>query len=133
MGIILKSKKNNLIYFIIYFLKITCLSILFWKSPKTFFSLGAPFLYVGAFLSLWGAFFWLASLTKMYAGAYAAGVHCGSLSYFSCWTIAMGARRGGARGGTCPPLEIQKYGGPPKDSLTRKFKKKNIKKIKRRN
>ena len=22
--------------------------------------------------------------------------------------------RGGARGGTCPPLEIQKYGGPPR-------------------
>ena len=30
---------------------------------------------------------------------------------------------GGARGGTCPPLEIQKYGGPPKDNLTRKIKK----------
>ena len=33
----------------------------------------------------------------------------------------MGARRGGARGGTCPPLEIQRYGGPPKDNLTRNF------------
>ena len=40
---------------------------------------------------------------------------------------------GGARGGTCPPLEIKKYGGPPKDNLTRKFKKKKILKIKRRN
>ena len=43
----------------------------------------------------------------------------------------MGARRGGggggARGGTCPPpLEIQKYGGPHKDNLTRKIKKKII-------
>ena len=27
----------------------------------------------------------------------------------------------GARGCTCPPLEIQKYGGPHKDNLTRKF------------
>ena len=32
-----------------------------------------------------------------------------------------GRPQGGARGGTCPPpLEIQKYGGPPKDNLTRK-------------
>ena len=34
---------------------------------------------------------------------------------------------GGARGGTChPPLGIQKFGGPPKDNLTRKLKKKYI-------
>ena len=26
-----------------------------------------------------------------------------------------------ALAGTCPPLEIQKYRGPPKDNLTRKF------------
>ena len=36
----------------------------------------------------------------------------------------MGARRGGGKKGHLPPLEIQKYGGPPKDILTRKkFKK----------
>ena len=34
---------------------------------------------------------------------------------------AHGRPQGGARGGTCPPLEIQKYGGPPKDNLTRNF------------
>ena len=32
-----------------------------------------------------------------------------------------GRLQGGARGGTCPPLEIQKYGGPPKNNLTRKI------------
>ena len=44
----------------------------------------------------------------------------------------MGARRGGARRGTCPPLEIKKYRGPHKDNLTRK-KKIYILKIKRKN
>ena len=35
--------------------------------------------------------------------------------------IDMGAAGGGgARGGTCPPLEIKKYGPHPKDNLTRK-------------
>ena len=38
--------------------------------------------------------------------------------------MSMGVRRGGARGGTCPPLEIHRYGGPPKDNLTRNLKKK---------
>ena len=33
--------------------------------------------------------------------------------------ICKGARRGGARGGTCPPPEIHRYGPPPKDNLTR--------------
>ena len=38
----------------------------------------------------------------------------------------MGARRGG----TCPPpLEIKKYGPPPKDNLTRKNYKKIFKKL----
>ena len=32
----------------------------------------------------------------------------------------MGARRGGQEGALAPPLEIQKYGGPHKDNLTRK-------------
>ena len=32
----------------------------------------------------------------------------------------MGARRGGGERGHLPPLEIQKYWGPPKDNLTRK-------------
>ena len=39
----------------------------------------------------------------------------------------MGARRGGggARGGTCPPPgNSQIWGAPPKDNLTRNFKKK---------
>ena len=37
----------------------------------------------------------------------------------------MGAHRGGgARGGTCPPLEVKKYGAP-KDNLTRKNEEKN--------
>ena len=46
----------------------------------------------------------------------------------------MGARRGGQEGALIysPPLEIQKYGGPPKDNLTRTFFL-NIEKIKRRN
>ena len=35
-----------------------------------------------------------------------------------------GRPQGGARGGTCPPLEIHRYGGPPKDNLTRNFYKK---------
>ena len=32
----------------------------------------------------------------------------------------MGARRGGQEGALAPPLEIKKYGPPPKDILTRK-------------
>ena len=34
---------------------------------------------------------------------------------------AMGARRGGQEGALALPLEIQKYGGPPKNNLTRKI------------
>ena len=34
--------------------------------------------------------------------------------------MAMGARRGEGKRGHLPPLEIQKYGGPHKDNLTRK-------------
>ena len=35
----------------------------------------------------------------------------------------MGARRGGGgqEGALAPPLEIHRYGGPPKDNLTRNF------------
>ena len=36
-------------------------------------------------------------------------------------THVHGRPQGGARRGTCPPLEIQKYGGPPKDNLTGNF------------
>ena len=43
-----------------------------------------------------------------------------------------GRRRGGQEGALAPPLEIHKYGGPPKDNLTRTFIL-NIEKIKRRN
>ena len=32
----------------------------------------------------------------------------------------MGARRGGARGDTCPPWKFKNMGAPHKDNLTRK-------------
>ena len=39
-----------------------------------------------------------------------------------------GRPQGGGKRGHLPPLEIQKYGGPPKDNLTRKnYKKKYFK------
>ena len=41
----------------------------------------------------------------------------------------MGARRGGQEGALAPPPGNSKIWGPPKDNLTRKFKKNILKKL----
>ena len=42
----------------------------------------------------------------------------------TCMVGSMGARRGGQEGALAPPWKFTDMGGPPKDNLTRNFKKK---------